>query len=167
MEGGGGAEGISLFMPGENKKSGCCVLDVVFRQPFSNWDAIQFSNKHTYSISILFQSKACTNWKVLLLDYVLMLNPHSVGKGCENWVTLLRDDLLYQVDNVTRLRILLKQPSPHFTEFGITNFALVYAKDKKTEVTSRQQLKYYEIDLLQYKEFKVHYKRAGPSYSAR
>ncbi len=143
-------EELLYLVPGDDsKKSGCRSFDVLFRKPFPNWNAIQFNNKNTYSISILSQSKICTSWKALLLDYLLLSNPHSVGRSSENWVTLLREDFMNTVENVARLRILLRQPSPHWSEFGITNFALVHrGRPAVEENNSSRHFKMYEIDFL-------------------
>ena len=141
-----------LLIGDGSRKSGCRTFDVVVTDPISAWNAIHFNNEHTHSISILSQSTMCTKWKVLLLDYVLMLNPHSTGKGSENCITLLRNDFLVKVESITRLRVILKQPSVHWSEFGISNFALVYREEqliKNPVTTSSRHFKLYEIDLLQ------------------
>ena len=85
------------------------------------------------------------------MDYVLLLNPHSVGKYSENWVTLPREDFTTKVENVARLRVLLKQPSPHWSDFGISNFAVVYKGGlavEKGKYNSSRHFKTYEIDVL-------------------
>ena len=145
--------GGCLLLPDDDSgSSGCRTFDVLFKAPLSTWNAIHFNNEHTYSISIFSQSNMCTNWEILLLDHVLMLNPHSAGKCSENWITLLRDNFLVKMESIVRLRILLKQPSPHWSEFGIANFAIVYRKeqvDKNYVGIASRHLKLYEIDLLQ------------------
>ncbi len=136
-------------------RSGCKAVDFTFTEPFSNCiNAVRFRNRHSYSISMFCQSSGCRDWKVILWEYALISSPHSLGRSSENWVTLLGDSFLQKVENVTRLRILLKQPSPHWDDFGISNFSLlsssgeVLAKaSNMPRIESGQCL--YEIDFLQ------------------
>lgn len=85
---------------------------------------------------------------------MLMPNPHSTGKDSENLVTLLSDVFLHKLDGLTRLRIILRQPSPNWNEFGITNFCLVCGRE---HTTAKVSVKFphpcfsglrYEVDLL-------------------
>lgn len=145
-----GGEVVHLLPCSERRISGCRAFDVVFKESVS-WDAIHFINTNTYSISILAQFNMYTKWKTLLPEYVLMLNPHSVGKSSENWITLLRDDFAHDaVKSITRLRVFLKQPSPHFKNFGISNFALVNRQEQTEHpVNTTKHYNLYEVDLLQ------------------
>lgn len=108
--------------------SGCRAFDLAFTEPCS-CTAIQFNNKHSYSITLLFQSEGLDDWQILLWNYVLMTNPHSTGKDAETWFIVLSESFLHK-GVFTRLRILLQQPSPHWKEFGITNFSLVCTESR-------------------------------------
>lgn len=131
---------------------GCRVFDLIFTKPCSNCNAIQLVNNHTHSISLLFQSNFSCEWKILLWDHLLVPNPHTVGRDCENWVTLFSDLFLNEMEDVTSLRVILRQPSPHWKEFGVANISLFSARklapcmEYKFPHTSSEQ--YYEVDLL-------------------
>lgn len=114
---------ICLPWCGNEESSGCRAFDFVLDKPCTNFNSIQFSNQQSYSISVLCQFIGCSDWKIILWDYVLMPCPHSVGRCSENSVTLLNDDI--NLENLTLLRVILRQPSPHWDNFGISNFSLV------------------------------------------
>lgn len=135
-----------------NVTSRCRVIDYAFSEPRPDLVAVQFNNKHSYSVSLLAQSRLFSGWKVLLWNYLLMDDPHTSGKATENWVTLLNESFLHKVGDVTRLRLLLRQPSPHWAEFGIENFS-VGIKTHSTQATPLGHSHHckgldYEVNLL-------------------
>lgn len=83
-----------------------------------------------------------------------MPNPHTLGRSSENGVTLLADTFLHKVENLTRLRVILRQPSPHWGDFGISNFSVISSlRSKEQSLVDLQQvlcgqINHYEIDLL-------------------
>ena len=116
---------ISIHPPGKKQRyCGCHIFDVELKEPCSDCSAVQFRNDHSYSISILFQSYS-SDWKIALWDYVLMPTPHSSGKESQDWVNLPREGFQNTLENAVRLRVLLKQPSPHWKKFGVLNFCLI------------------------------------------
>lgn len=133
---------------------GCRALDFVFSKPYSNCAAIRFCNEQSHSISLMCQSSDCSDWKVILWEYVLMPNPHTLGKSSESCFTLLADIFLRKVEDMTRLRVILRQPSPHWDYFGISNLTVVSTDELPMGKYPNLQhvlsgcLKPYEIDLL-------------------
>lgn len=83
-----------------------------------------------------------------------MPNPHTLGRSSESCFTLLADTFLHKVKDLTRLRVILRQPSPHWDDFGISNLTLVSSgeqplvKAPNLQHVLSGQLQYYEIDLL-------------------
>ena len=112
---------ICLPWCGNEETSGCRAYDFLLDKPCTKYDSIQFSNKQSYSISILY--KFNNDWKIILWDYILMQCPHSVGRCSENVVTLSSDDI--PLENITLIRVIIKQPSPHWDNFGISHFSLI------------------------------------------
>lgn len=111
------------ILGGTELPSGCKGFDLVFTKSHS-CSAIQFTNNHTYSISIMSQSEGSSDWKILLWNYVLMSNPHSTGRDAEGLSVILGTNFFHKEDFI-RLRILLSQPSPHWQDFGITELKLL------------------------------------------
>ena len=106
--------------------SGCQVIDVHMHSPTTeSIQYITFQNYYTYSVTIKFQTrpvlgKRQSGWKTCVKDLKLMPNCHC-EQGSQGGVILSEKQFLNSLDGVTQLRIILKQPSPHWREFGIRN----------------------------------------------
>lgn len=145
---------LSLPYGGVSKSHcGCRALDFVSSRPCS-CDGVRFFNKHTYSISMLYQSSGCSDWKIILWQHVIMPNPHTLGRSSESCVTILADRFLHKVEDLMRLRVMLRQPSPHWDDFGISNFGIVFSPKNgeptlaKASSLQQLQVQFYEVDLL-------------------
>lgn len=123
---------------GGQQISGCRAFELVLLEPCSTYNGIKFRNNNTYSVCILFQSTIGA-WEVALWDYVLMPNPHVRGRESGEWVLLPRHTWSHQMDGVPcwckhRVRVILKQPSPHWKHFGILDFRFTCLNSKDTPV---------------------------------
>ena len=134
--GGGGADSCTLDsahgIRNGVRPSGCQVVDVHIHSPVPEMiEYITFRNYYTHSITILFRSKALSkeysdntgtkSWRLCVRDFQLMKNCHC-AQGGQNWVILSQKQFLNNLTNVKQLRMILKQPSPHWREFGIRDF---------------------------------------------
>ena len=131
--------------------SGCQVVDVELHQPFSQISIIRFRNQYTYAITILFQSSVapetslltqvhtkataqalnmfqshgsgCGEWKVGVTKHIIMPSCHCDSPDAQKWVELGQSAFQGKLEDVVRLRLILRQPSPHWRQFGIENFS--------------------------------------------
>ena len=112
--------------PGNGTRpSGCQVIDVEFRSPTLNTiGCISFRNYYTHSLTLKYQrriskSKSDQQWKTCIRTLQLMPNCHC-ERGSENLIVLNKAHFGgIQLENVTRLRLILRQPSPDWSQFGI------------------------------------------------
>ena len=125
--------------------SGCQVIDVQLQKP--QISIIRFRNNYTYAISVLYQSSAVEEeshthanklhtsthggyevgeWKVGVANHVLMASCHCDSASAQKWVELGQSVFKSKLQNVVRLRLILRQPSPHWKQFGIENISCYY-----------------------------------------
>ena len=132
--------------------SGCHVMDVELHQPCSQISSIRFRNRYTYAITVLYQTamvperKALTQdhtsataqatdvfeshisgcsgeWKVGVAKHILMPSCHCDSPDAQKWVELGQSAFQGKLEGVLRLRLILRQPSPHWRQFGIENLS--------------------------------------------
>ena len=123
--------------------SGCQVIEVQLQQP-KPISLIRFRNKYTYAITVLYQPSAtqkearaaqtqsnssrdrgtaASDWKVGVADHVLMQSCHCDSPSAQKWVELGKETLQDKLEDVVKLRLILRQPSPHWKEFGVENIS--------------------------------------------
>ena len=66
---------------------------------------------------------ARVEWKVGVAKHVLMPSCHCDSPDAQKWVELGESDFQGKLEGVVRFRLILRQPSPHWREFGIENFS--------------------------------------------
>ena len=133
-------------------RSGCQVMDIELNQP-SCISIIRFRNNYTYSIAVLYQSsvvsyiestkdlghsnvttevsnkheqshsRGCEKWEVGVAKHLLMPSCHCDSPEAQEWVELGQTAFQNRLEDVVRLRLILKQPSPHWRHFGVLNFS--------------------------------------------
>ena len=124
------------------RPSGCQVVDVHIHSPVPEMiEYIAFRNYYTHSITILFRNKDLSSeysdntgtksWRLCVRNFQLMKNCHC-AQGGQNWVILSRKHFLNNPTNVKQLRMILKQPSPHWREFGIRDFRCFQKAEPKS-----------------------------------
>ena len=123
---GGGDESQSHSSSGSGT-SGCQVIDVHIRAPIpEKIQYIRFQNHYTYMVTIKFRSREPLGylepdsdpWQLCVKNLRLMPNCHC-EQGGQDWVTLGEKLFLNRLEKVVQLRVILRQPSPHWRAFGI------------------------------------------------
>lgn len=117
--------------------NGCKLLTLSFLDSASvDIAAITFTNKFTGLITITGKYKIATEntgesfkfvWKRIVVSKKLMPNPHFTS-GAESSFIIRSSEFLADAKGVSSIKILLQQPSVHYTDFGIENLKL-YCED--------------------------------------
>ena len=130
------------MISGNARISGCKAIDVQLHRP-TDISVIRFRNNYTYAVSVLYQSAAATgpsleadahsgtsinrgtagDWKVGVSDHTLMPSCHCDSPSAQKWVELGKETFQSRLEDVTKLRFILRQPSPHWREFGIEDIS--------------------------------------------
>ena len=108
-----------------SRTSGCQVVDVTLRTSPSSVRYLVFKNRYTHCITVKSLSSSSpsepSRWNVCVRDYVLMPNCHC-EQGSQSWVVLGEEEGVRDMEEVSKLRLILRQPSPHWREFGVDHF---------------------------------------------
>ena len=144
--------------------SGCQVMDIDLHQPCSQISIIRFRNHYTYAITVLYQSLVAPKprpltqdhsnataarapnavkphgsghgeWKMGVAKHILMPSCHCESPDAQKWVELGQSDFQGQLEGVVRLRLILRQPSPHWRQFGIENFSCYHHNNNHSTCT--------------------------------
>ena len=73
-------------------------------------------------------------WKVGVAKHVLVPSCHCDLPDAQKWVELGQSAFQGKLVNVVRFRLILRQPSPHWRQFGIQNFSC-YHHDSSAATT--------------------------------
>ena len=136
----GGRRSIQLALSMEEastkeRKSGCKIVDVTLRHSVSRAPVpihyLVFRNKYTHSITVKYLTDGSraepASWGVCVRDHVLMPNCHC-AQGSQSWTVLNIVGKEEEMKKVTQLRLILRQPSPQWKEFGIEQFTCYTSK---------------------------------------
>lgn len=121
---------------GNTRISGCQSLDVQLHRP-ADVRVIRFRNNYTYAVTVLYQSATASGatqadpiasqngeeWKVGVANHVLMPSCHCDSPSAQGWVEFGKETFSNRLDDVMKLKFILRQPSPHWREFGIENIS--------------------------------------------
>ena len=124
--------------------SGCQVVDVTLRSHSSSpLRYLVFKNRYTYSITVKYLKRATSmtsppQWVMCIRNHTLMPNCHC-EQGSQNWNVLTVSNKETSKD-ITRLRLILRQPSPQWKEFGVDHVTCYTASS--TDSTPPQQQPY-------------------------
>ena len=107
-------------------KSGCGICDISF--PIAvHVSRISFVNSYTASVTVQGrvepdeeQSGYFPHWKTLVKDYILMNRPHYEENSQSSFQISL-DESQETDKKFIGLRLILRQPSPHWINFSVTN----------------------------------------------
>ena len=106
--------------PSVEFKSGCSVIDVMFPDGLPvEIGCISFVNNYTASISVKYKTSADT-WKICLKNFELMPSPHC-EEGSQNAFNIKTEQMLCPIKDAVLVRVVLRQPSPHWLNFSIEN----------------------------------------------
>ncbi|XP_069500273.1 nicolin-1 [Ambystoma mexicanum] len=105
---------------------GVAVIDVTFPQvKHIDLQAIQFKNYYTAFLTVRIQQRRPSEagegplkWRTCLKNYCLMPNPHT-EEGSQDYVSLYRHQMLGDVNRVSSVRFVLRQPSPVWLQFNL------------------------------------------------
>lgn len=101
-----------------------------FRSPIpESVGCITFLNHYTHRLTLKYctntgqisnsnSAPAASQWKTCIQSFELMPNCHC-ERGSQKLVTLNKAHFSTPLDNVNRLRLILRQPSPCWKDFGI------------------------------------------------
>ena len=108
------------------RPSGCQLIDVTLRNSPSSIRYVVFRNRYTHCITIKCLRRNSSpsepsNWKVCVQNYILMPSCHC-EQGSQSWVVLGEEEGLRGMEEVSKLRLILRQPSPHWKGFGVDHF---------------------------------------------
>ncbi|XP_015148384.3 nicolin-1 isoform X2 [Gallus gallus] len=118
-----------LQLPGgaEAARPGVAVIDVRFpRGSAADVHEIVFKNFYTAFLSVRAQRAGPPGprkWVTCLRDLRLMPCPHT-EPGAQDYFSLRRSQMLCDMEQVTALRFILRQPSPAWLHFGIEELQL-------------------------------------------
>ncbi|XP_068109015.1 nicolin-1 [Hyperolius riggenbachi] len=118
-------------------RPGVYVIDVTFpHNQAINIQEITFKNYYTAFLTVRIQQRTPAiprspraktkkevvekkkTWRTCLRNLQLMANPH-VEEGSQDYVSLYKHQMLCPTDNVTAVRLILRQPSPVWTTFTV------------------------------------------------
>ncbi|XP_028398201.1 nicolin-1-like [Dendronephthya gigantea] len=106
--------------PSVEFKSGCSVIDVIFpAAKVVTIGCISFVNNYTASMSIKYKTSDDT-WKTCLKNFVLMPSPHC-EEGSQKMFSVKADQMLCSIKDAVLVRLVLRQPSPHWLNFSLDN----------------------------------------------
>ncbi|XP_032049997.1 nicolin-1 [Aythya fuligula] len=114
----------ALQLPGgaEAARPGVAVIDLRFpRGGAADVQEIVFKNFYTAFLSLRVQRAGPPGprrWVTCLRDHRLMPSPHT-EEGSQDYFSLRRHQMLCDMEQVTALRFILRQPSPAWLHFSI------------------------------------------------
>ncbi|XP_078399945.1 nicolin-1-like isoform X1 [Cetorhinus maximus] len=122
-------------------KPGVFVIEVTFpRERVVNLQAITFKNYYTAFLTIRLQRRATAEsdrrllkWKTCIRNKCLMPNPHTEN-GSQDYFSIYRDQMLFEPDEVTTVRLILRQPSPVWLNFTIEDIKMYERDNDKDKV---------------------------------
>ncbi|XP_061864644.1 nicolin-1 [Colius striatus] len=116
------AAALQLGGGAEPARPGVTVIDLRFpRGAAADVQEIVFRNFYTAFLSVRVQRPGPTGsrrWVTCLRDYCLMPCPHT-EEGSQDYFSLHRHQMLCDMDQVTAVRFILRQPSPVWLHFTI------------------------------------------------
>ncbi|XP_077358264.1 nicolin-1 isoform X3 [Festucalex cinctus] len=105
--------------------SGVCVMDVALPPGTTvNIETITFKNFYTALLSVRLQRRSpgqegvAAKWCTALRDRPLMNNPHTEA-GAQDYYTIDRKQMQVEPDDVSCVRLILKQPSSAWLTFSL------------------------------------------------
>ncbi|CAI8023824.1 Nicolin-1 [Geodia barretti] len=121
----------------ETRPSGCQVVDVEFRSSIPEVvGCISFQNYYTHTLTLRYcnlLSEQISNsksdhptqkeWRTGIERVQLMPNCHC-ERGSQSLVVLNKAHFLASLENVISFRLILRQPSPEWNQFGIRDLKI-------------------------------------------
>ncbi|XP_067159394.1 nicolin-1 [Apteryx mantelli] len=128
------AAALQLGGGADPARPGVAVIDLRFpRGGAADLQEIVFRNFYTAFLSVRVQRASAEGprkWVTCLRDYRLMPSPHT-EEGSQDYFSLFRHQMLCDVDQVTAVRFILRQPSPVWLHFTIEELQ-IYPPSQKS-----------------------------------
>ena len=119
----------------QNVSKGCRIIHFTMQEPCSWYSAMKFRNDNSFSITILLLHEETGSWEVAVSEYQLMSNPHVRSRTCEAWVVIPRHSWRHKCPAHCTIKhkvcVIMKQPSPHWKQFGILQFDFIHGNRNK------------------------------------
>ncbi|XP_068688014.1 nicolin-1-like [Montipora foliosa] len=120
-------------------KSGVSVVDIIFPGSHAvNVGKLTFKNCYTASITVklkLRDDMSNETWTSVVKNLKLMPHPHFETGSQEHFTIFIQDVITPSSnDQVIMLRLILKQPSPHWYNFGIEEVKCFPLNNKRNAV---------------------------------
>ena len=117
----------------ERTRSGCQVIEIRSSRPVSR---LVFRNYYTFSVSVRCLKRGSApgdplSWITCVRDRVLMPNCHA-EEGSQDWVSINSSHFPDEARGSLRLRLILKQPSSDWKDFGIHYLSCYSAAEEST-----------------------------------
>lgn len=112
------------------KDSGCQVVSVDFKS-VEDVHIVQFRNYYSLSISVFYKTFQSRVWLDAVIDFKLMSGGHC-EQNAQTWFTLTRKHFTRNLERVSKIMIVLRQPALHWNKFGVHNLSLYYSDDQST-----------------------------------
>lgn len=120
-----------ISLPVGDHNSGCKVIDLNFHGATVHIGELSFFNNYTAYITIKYRTRSLSGfpasadqprsgpvWETLVPKTRLMPDPHCENGG-QDFRIFGPAQMVAEADEVTGLRFICKQPSPHWKTFGI------------------------------------------------
>ena len=106
----------------DNYKSGVSVIDIIFPRSSSvEVEKLTFKNCYTANITVklkILDGEGNETWITAVKNYTLMPHPHF-ETGSQDRFAIFTNEIIKPSSQVIMLRLILKQPSPHWSSFTI------------------------------------------------
>lgn len=119
-------------------RPGVCVTDIVFPngKPIKI-QKISFKNYYTAFLSLRLlrseeEGQDGAKWVTCLRNFPLMANPHDEA-GSQDYFSVSRQQMLVEPDDVTSVRLILRQPSSAWLNFNIEEITIYDCVNEDTE----------------------------------
>ncbi|XP_009294764.2 nicolin-1 isoform X1 [Danio rerio] len=104
----------------DSSRPGVYITDITLAEPV-NIQEISFKNFYTAYLTVRLQRRhgsTASKWVTCLKNYCLMGNPHAEA-GSHDYFSIYRQQMSTEPDNVTTVRLILRQPSSEWLSFSI------------------------------------------------
>lgn len=124
----------------DTARPGVFVIDVAFPQSV-NLQEISFKNYYTAFLNVRLQKvdpespESGAQWVTCLRNHCLMPNPHT-EEGSQDYFSIYRQQMLMEPDNVTSVRLILRQPSSVWLNFTLEDIKITECGTENSEKKS-------------------------------
>ncbi|XP_030634564.1 nicolin-1 [Chanos chanos] len=104
-------------------RPGVYIIDITLEEAV-NIQEISFKNYYTAFVTMRLQQRQAgskenhAKWVTCLRNHRLMANPHTEA-GSQDYFSIYRQQMLTEPDQVTSLRLILRQPSSVWLDFSL------------------------------------------------